>query len=240
MAAKHLALNKEMMLREMIAEARRHHKDETVVKLVVLTAWATLTSGVRWTSSMVTAVEKALAAALIAVAIARSGRAATTICETKVQGPSGKLATGTITLTVTAAFSTPGGARVEQVPVTVQIRNGAFCAALEPNDTGAPAKTSYKAHYQLDGAAPRDEYWLVPTSGTTLGVKDVAASRVAPDLTVLLAQLNVTGVTDGSYCLLVAGGVVTGLTTCTGGGGHVLFDSATGLFDSAGGLFDDH
>jgi hypothetical protein len=67
----------------------------------------------------------------------------------------------------------------------------------------------------------------------------VVALPPQPPIRLNLAQLNIGAASDGTYCVVVAGGVVTGLAPCNGPGGSQ-FDSYVGLFDASLGLFDAH
>jgi hypothetical protein len=117
-------------------------------------------------------VERALLVLVMAVAI---GRAATvSVCQSKVVGPNGDLASGDIKITATSAFRATDGSWVEQVQYVKHLVNGAFCVALEPN----VGDTAYRVKWQLGGAAPRDEFWVVPGSGP-VGVCAVQAVRVS-------------------------------------------------------------
>ena len=114
-----------------------------------------------------------LAVLLLAVAL---GRGQTTVAEPRVIGATGKLATGQIRITATTIFVSPAdGETVGTYPVWVPVVNGAWSVVLEPN---APA-TAYAVHYQLSGAAARDEYWVVPSTTATLGRKDVVVAYPA-------------------------------------------------------------
>jgi hypothetical protein len=99
--------------------------------------------------------------------------ATTTITQTRITAPDGKhLATGTITITATTAFTAADSARVDTTPLVVRVVNGAFSVALEPNgDT-----SQYVATWQLDGAKARTERWVVPTTSAVLAVDDVIVS----------------------------------------------------------------
>jgi hypothetical protein len=122
---------------------------------------------------------------LLAAALPLSA-ASTNICESNLAAPDGSpLAGGLrdgvgILITPSAPFSAADGSRVDQVPARVRVVNGAFCVALEPNDTAVPSGSWYVARWQLAGAAPRTECWYVPTSGTALGLNAVVVSCANP------------------------------------------------------------
>lgn len=113
--------------------------------------------------------------ALVCVASAQ-----TTVSETAfVTVPGGGLASGTITLTPSAAFVSASGVLVERRPIQVTVTNGSFSVALHPNDTADPANTTYAADYSLRYATcsscrslTRSETWKVTTGGP-LRIADV-------------------------------------------------------------------
>ena len=123
---------------------------------------------------------------LLLAAALRLSAAATNICESNLAAPDGTpLAGGLrdgvgILITPSAPFSAADGSRVDQVPARVRVVNGAFCVALEPNDTAVPSGSWYVARWQLAGGAPRTECWYVPTSGTALGLNAVVVSCASP------------------------------------------------------------
>ena len=125
--------------------------------------------------------------------------AATTISQTRIAAGDGKhLATGTITITATAAFTAADGVRVETTPLVVSVVNGAFSVALEPNDTGVPSGTQYSAVWQLTGARLRRDLWQVPTSSLGLAVGSVVVSTVTLPATIIQwQQLGQNGATTG-------------------------------------------
>ena len=104
------------------------------------------------------------------------------ISETRMIGPDGQLASGTLRIWPSAAFETPTGLRIETVQSAVPIVNGRFTVALWPN----PANTFYYVRWQLNGAAPRLELWNVPACSSVLTVAQVEAivSNIAGVLTV--------------------------------------------------------
>jgi hypothetical protein len=122
---------------------------------------------------------------LLAAALPLSA-ASTNICESNLAAPDGSpLAGGLrdgvgILITPSAPFSAADGSRVDQVPARVRVVNGAFCVALEPNDTAVPSGRWYFARWQLSGGAPRTECWYVPTSSSTLGLSAVVVSCASP------------------------------------------------------------
>lgn len=78
---------------------------------------------------------------------------------------------------------------------------------------------SYTATYYLTDRTRYSEAWVVPAGTGTYTIRDLWGTVPAPGVLVSLGQLNVAGAANGTYCLQVAGGVVTGLAACSGGGG---------------------
>jgi hypothetical protein len=151
--------------------------------------------------------------------------ASTTVAQSKITAGDGQhLATGKITITASAAFLAADGTWVETTPLSVPVINGAFSVQLEPNDTGIPSTTSYIAKWQLDGAAPRTDYWLVTTTGSTLSLAAVRIN-IPPSVSLMFSLGQLTaGVANGTYCVQVTNGAVT--LTQSGCPGSV---SGTGL-----------
>ena len=155
---------------------------------------------------------------ILLFAIALPLAAQTVVTGSALVGPTGALASGTITITAVEPFTAAGGVRVTTVPVRVTVVNGAFSVALYPNDTGNPI-TSYRASWQLAGARPLLENWVVPTSSTPV---TAAAVATAGGFAVQLGNIYPGAIADGNYCVVVVGGVITGLTPCSGSGGGAL------------------
>ena len=157
---------------------------------------------------------------LVAAAMAAMG--ATTVTQSKITAGDGThLATGKITVTASAAFLAADGTAVDTTALTVNVINGAFSVNLEPNDTGVPSGTSYTAVWQLMGAAQRTEHWVVPTSGTGLGLLAVRVNT-APAVGVTLnpSQLTQSGASVGqALCWL---GTAWGPGSCGGGASWVV------------------
>jgi hypothetical protein len=106
----------------------------------------------------------------IAAAAALAIAGPTTIAQSKITNGNGQgLATGTITVTASVAFLAADGTWVDTTPLIVAVINGGFSTQLEPNDTGTPFAT-YTAVWQLNGARPRTESWMVPTSNLVIGL----------------------------------------------------------------------
>jgi hypothetical protein len=130
-------------------------------------------------------------------------------------GDGAHLATGKITITASVAFLAADGTWVETTPLIVPVINGAFSVQLEPGN--------YAAKWQLDGAAPRTDYWLVVTSSSALNLAAVRVS-VPPTVSTMFApsQISAAGMADGTYCLNVVSKVVVGLAACSSGGSSSL------------------
>jgi hypothetical protein len=118
-----------------------------------------------------------------------------------------------------------GTTHVGLAPIPVTVSGGAFSVNLVPNDTCIPAGTSYTVTWQMSSATPGaaqqwQEIWVVPTSSTPVTVDSIIV-QVAPSPNLLLppTQIAAAGLGNGTYCLNVVAGVITGLVVCTGGGG---------------------
>ena len=129
------------------------------------------------------------AAAILLMAGVAAWAAPTTICDRMI-GPAGRAATGSFTITPSAAFETPDLVNVAQVASTVTLANGRFCVALQPNDTSSPTNTRYDVVWNLDGARPMNQAWYVPTTSSTLAVKDVILAYTPPLGTIAPWQLG--------------------------------------------------
>src|SRR5579864_6770908 len=114
-----------------------------------------------------------LAAVLLVLPLA----AQTTISQSGIIGADGSLASGTVRITPSQPFTTPGGVYVG-AQATVRVVNGAFSIALWPNDTGTPANTYYYARWQLNNARPDLQIWAIPTCGRVLDVAQAQATVV--------------------------------------------------------------
>ena len=99
----------------------------------------------------------------------------TLVSESHITGRLGQPASGYLRIWPNTGFESVNGVRVETVQQRVPVVNGAFSVALWPNDTSTPSGTYYLVRWQLDGAAPRLEFWYVPTSGSPLNVQEVEA-----------------------------------------------------------------
>lgn len=111
----------------------------------------------------------------------------TTIAQSKITSGNGQqLATGKITITASAPFLAADGTWVDTTPLTVPVINGAFSTQLEPTDTATPSGVSYLAKWQLDGAAPRTDNWLVITSSSALNLAGVRVN-VAPSVSLMFS-----------------------------------------------------
>jgi hypothetical protein len=157
-------------------------------------------------------------AAILAVLAATMAMAArTTVTQSPIAGPGGRLASGTITITAVAPFTSINGVRVETTSLPVPVVNGAFTVSLEPNPPG----TVYQAHWQLDGGKPRDEYWSVPVSATPLHLDNVTSMRVVPGTIVQLSQVAQGGATDGQVAAFDAAAGIWAPRSVSGVSGNV-------------------
>jgi len=146
---------------------------------------------------------RSLTLAVLIAAVAMPAMGQTVVSESNITGASGQPARGWVRVWAAKPFTAAGGARVDTVQSRLRIVNGQFAVSLWPNDTSRPAGTYYMARWQLDGGAPRLEYWYVPTCGTAL--------------TVVQVQACVVGGAIGSC----------GLNVCGGGGGNLSWTHLT-------------
>lgn len=96
----------------------------------------------------------------------------TTVTDTILSG-NGSPVSGTITLTPNIQFDSLGQP-VYPRPITVPINaaTGVFTVQLYPNDTSDPTGTYYTAEYRINSPTVK-EIWVVPTSGSAVGLADV-------------------------------------------------------------------
>jgi hypothetical protein len=124
--------------------------------------------------------------ALLALTWAASAAApVTTTVAGTARNAAGKLATGTLTITPSNAFTAGDGTEVELAALKITLVNGAFAVGLVPTDTSTPAAT-YTVRWQITGATERTETWAVPTTTNVLAPKDVAVTPAAGALTMTL------------------------------------------------------
>lgn len=143
-----------------------------------------------------------------------------TVAATSMQGAGQALASGTIVITASTSWTATDGTLVEPVSKTVSVSNGAFSVLLEPNDQSTSLGTFYQVVYHLSNAIKRNETWVVPTSSVPLTVSQVVYTTPPIVPTMIGPQaIFAKGISDGSYCLNVVAGIVTGLTLCSGGTG---------------------
>lgn len=109
---------------------------------------------------------------------------------------------------------------------------------------GAPPFSSIQPGTNTNALVVGSGGSLVTSGGGTIAATTAVTAATATTATnaVTAANLTAIGTTDGVYCVQITSGVVSFTQTgCPGGGGGgMLFDSATGFFDSATGLFDAH
>ena len=180
---------------------------------------------------------------LVMLAASLWGQDSLTTISDVVHDGSGAGVTGTCTYT--AATGRFLGAALDQIvgePVVVPITAGIFFAKLVPTDTALPVGQYYQVVCAGNRGWKLTGYWLVPTSGSPLRLKDIWASTApSPGILIPPPQISALGLTSGTYCFAVVNGVVQpALVACSAGGGTTTFDLAPGLFDSAPGLFDAH
>jgi hypothetical protein len=114
-------------------------------------------------------------------------------------------------------FTASGGTTVAKGSQDFTITDGAINIGLY-STVGASPSFLYAVRYRSTDAATRGltwtETWGVPDTGpVTLFTVRQASNAV---------MVSAVGKANGTYCLTVLNGVVTGLTACTGGGGGAL------------------
>jgi len=122
--------------------------------------------------------------------------AGTRILDT-IKYPDGALASGKGDISLFTPFITAGNEPIGAGKQTVTITNGVIDVTLEPNDTATPSGTSYAVRFYLSRGTYL-QYWVVPTSASSLKIKDVAVSTIpTPALTIALSQLSGLGAAKG-------------------------------------------
>lgn len=118
--------------------------------------------------------------------------ASVTIAESAYADASGRLATGTITISW-PSFSN-GVANIAAGSTTVTVTNGVMSVSLVANDTADPP-FNYTASFRLQAASYTD-LWKVPTLAGPLTIQQVKWSSTSP-VTVGLDQIRRTGYVAG-------------------------------------------
>jgi hypothetical protein len=81
---------------------------------------------------------------------------------------------------------------------SISVSNGIISTALNPNIGATPAGTVYTARYYYNNTLQSTEYWQVPTSLTSVRVKDIVVAVIpTPSLMLPLAQLSQSGANIG-------------------------------------------
>jgi hypothetical protein len=120
-------------------------------------------------------------------------------------------------------------------PVTVRFTNGAFSAAIVPTDTATPATQYYTVSCSGSRGWSQQGYWIVPTSGTALKLKDLwVALPPSPPATFLPSQIRQAGA--GTWCLTSIDGVVAWRQPC-GSSGTLTWGNATGTWGTVTGTW---
>lgn len=141
---------------------------------------------------------KLLIAFLVTVGLAFGAR--TTVTDT-LFNPSGSRFNGSMYLTSSTSFVASDGNLVVPSQQRIQVTNGVFTVALEPNDTGVPSGTSYVVTYQLQNGLPLVENWVVPTSPTPVSLGAVRTiNPPTPGFSIGLSQISLGGASSGQ-CL---------------------------------------
>jgi len=141
-----------------------------------------------------------------------------------IKDASGQPVSGQCTYQAAARFQDSNQEQIFGSPVTRKFAGGQIALSLVPTDTGVPGPQYYKASCtgvsSSGGSWQHNGNWIVPTTSSTLKLQDIwAATPPAPSIMILPGQILATGLSNGSYCLSVVNGQVTGLTACGGGGG---------------------
>lgn len=188
---------------------------------------------------------------VLSLLLALTAAAQTTTVTDIVHAADGSLTGGYLYVIPIVVFAS-GAAQVyaTPIPVVVNPTTGVFSVNLYPNDTSVPPKTWYIAQWHLNGppgypGPGPTEYWVVPTSGSPVGLNVVrSAPQSIPAAVVSLSQLTCTSCTVGqviywdgtSWTNGVAGVtcnlVATTSTTCV----HNLNSAAIGVdvYDNTG------
>jgi len=109
--------------------------------------------------------------------------AATTVSDT-IYMADGTLAEGSLTVDFPYACTGPNGKSIAISSFPISVHLGLFTVSLEPNDTCTT--TYYIVTYKLRKGSQtktQREFWVVPTSGDTQGIEDVATTTVSPPST---------------------------------------------------------
>jgi hypothetical protein len=140
-----------------------------------------------------------LAAILLLPLLAHA--AATEIRDTAYTAFNGVLFSGKLTITG-PDMTTADGRTVHRWEQAYTIASGAISLDLEPNDTAAPAGTSYLVRFNPANGVAWTERWIVPTSASPLKVHQVRVQTVpSPSLTVQPSQILGGGASDGQSLL---------------------------------------
>jgi hypothetical protein len=168
------------------------------------------------------------------------------IVDANVWGIGNAGANGTITLSLGQALVV-GDVTYPAGSATLTVTAGTLYGPDGTVGYCAPPGAALTAIYQVrrsgaSGNVPSTVAWTIPSSGGPYLVKNIQTPTLNPPSAKFPATLIIpTGaVSDGTYCLQVIGGAITGVITCSGGGSGSLFDSADGNFDDVSGLFDSH
>jgi hypothetical protein len=141
--------------------------------------------------------------------------AQTTTVTGTITDPGGDLISGQCSIQAVGPFTAIAGWRVVGAPMTVSFTAGAFSASLAPTDSASPEGQNYK----VTCAVPRQivsgrtieryswgpRYWLVPTSGSPLDVKDVEVTTPppGPSWTILWQQLPSSATSTDPGCTAI-------------------------------------
>ena len=102
---------------------------------------------------------------------------------------------GTVEGTVTIqwrAFTASDGSTVAGNSLNVRIVQGVLTVDLTPNEEATPSGTSYQVTYLLDSGTRYTETWVVPQSGSAVGVSQIRVNP-PPAAGSVIAQSQVNG-----------------------------------------------
>lgn len=124
----------------------------------------------------------------------------THIQDTVYTGIGGTLFSGRITITSPDMTTADGRTVLRSAQTLIIGANGSLSVTLEPNDTVAPASTTYHVVYRSNTGLTWSERWLVPTSDAALKVHQVRITAVSPPpVMVQPTQLQSGGAQAGQF-----------------------------------------
>lgn len=169
-------------------------------------------SGLRWLLSTATF---AILAGLLPHVVA--GQVTTTTVQGTVYRANGTVASGTVLISW-SAFTTPQNQAIAPGTLSTTIAtSGLLSVNLIPNEGALPSGSYYTAVYHLTDGTVRQEYWVVPASGTaalSAVESDLQPSQQTGGVSQSYVQSAISSAT--SSFLALAGGIMTGPLTLNG------------------------